>query len=148
MYPARSRRAARLAAEKAAARRNAGVVGVFGVTVALGSLIFASVALAGPALSRSLDQQARQAAAVASVGATAVGHATATRSASMSPAAQSATKPASAKSPTAPSAPVKAPAAPAKSAPATLVCPRTGCAAVTCHGTNGVSASVWYKTHQ
>jgi hypothetical protein len=140
-----SRRSTRLAAERAAARRNAGVLGVFTVTVALGSLIFASVAVAGPALSRTFGQQST---AVASVAATTAGHAAAARTASTPPAAPSATKPASAKSPVAPSAPAKAPAAPAKSAPAALTCPRTGCAAATCHGTNGVSASVWYKTHQ
>ena len=142
-----SRRSTRLAAERAAARRNAGVVGVFTVTVALGSLIFASVAVAGPALSRTFGQQST---AVASVAPTTAGRATAARTASTPPAAPSATKPASAKSPVAPSAPAKAPAAPAKSAPAaaTLVCPRTGCTAASCHGTNGVSASVWYKTHQ
>ena len=114
LSPAQARRAARLAAEKATARRNAGVLGVAGVTLALGSLIFASVALAGPELSESLGQ--RGASAVA-----------------LQRSAQAGT--------------AVAQAAPAKPAPATQVCPRTGCAASSCHGANGVRASVWYKTH-
>ena len=122
--PAQTRRAARLAAEKAAARRKAGALGVATVTLALGSLIFASVALAGgtaaPATANATTGTPRRGAARRS--------ATANAPAAQAPAAQAAPTPATPSS-------------------ATLACPRTGCMASTCHGTAGVSASVWYKTH-
>jgi len=136
MTPAQSRRSARLAAEKAAARRKAGAVGVATVTLALGSLIFASVAVAGPALSRSLGLHGT-AFTVAATTANAASAATRTRTTRRSATAQD---------PAAQTAPVAS--TPATPASATLVCPRTGCAAATCHGTAGVSASVWYRTHQ
>jgi hypothetical protein len=136
MTPAQSRRSTRLAAEKAAGRRKAGAVGVATVTLALGSLIFASVAVAGPALSRSLGLHGT-AFTVAATTANAASAVTRTRTTRRSATAQD---------PAAQTAPVAS--TPATPASATLVCPRTGCAAATCHGTAGVSASVWYKTHQ
>lgn len=133
---AQTRRVARLAAEKATARRNAGALGVVAVSLALGSLIFASVAVAGPALSRSLERQAATAGAVTAQAAT---PAPATTTAG---APHAATKKRSAN----PGTPVAQPA-PAKPKTVTLTCPRTGCSASSCHATHGQSAGVYYKTH-
>jgi len=142
--PAQTRRAARLAAEKAAARRKAGALGVATVTLALGSLIFASVALAGPALSRSLSQQSAVATAVSAAGTAAPATANATTGTSRRGAAR---RSATANAPAARAPAAQAAPTPATPSSATLACPRTGCMASTCHGTAGVSASVWYKTH-
>ena len=133
---ARTRRVARLAAEKATARRTAGAMGVVALTLALGSFIVASVAVAGPSLSRSLERQAG-----AAVGTTtAQTGTTATTRAAGAP-----TVPAGKRTARANTAPAQA--APAKPKTATMVCPRTGCTASSCHAQAGQSASVYYKTH-
>ena len=142
--PAQTRRAARLAAEKAAARRKAGALGVATVTLALGSLIFASVALAGPALSRSLGLQGTSMAAAAAAGTAAPATANPTTNTSRRGAAR---RSATANAPAVQAPSAQAAPTPATPSAATLACPRTGCTASTCHGTAGVSASVWYKTH-
>ncbi|HEY5548402.1 MAG TPA: DUF4405 domain-containing protein [Coriobacteriia bacterium] len=127
---AQARRAARLATEKAAARRNASALGVVTVSLALGSLIFTSVAVAGPALSRTLERQAATAGAITVQAATpaSVPHAATRKRVAKSgtPVVQS---------------------TPAKPKTVTLTCPRTGCTASSCHATYGQSASVYYKTH-
>jgi len=133
---AQTRRAARLAAEKATARRNAGALGAVTVSLALGSLIFASVALAGPALSRSLERQAATAGAVTA------------QSAAQAPATTAAGAPhIAARKRSAKSGAAVAQVAPSTPRPVTLTCPRTGCSASSCHATHGQSASVYYKTH-
>jgi hypothetical protein len=143
--PAQTRRAARLAAEKAAARRNAGVAGVITVSAVLGSLIFASVALAGPELARSLE---RQGAAVAGLAATrAAGKAAATRTASAAPGAVTGKTSAKVNAAATQAAPkAAAPKAPTP-ARTKLTCPRTGCTAYSCHGQYGQSPGTFYQTH-
>jgi hypothetical protein len=138
---AQTRRAARRAAEKATARRNASVLGVAGVTLALGSMIFASVAVAGPALSKSLAGQATATASVATTQSATSAHAASTaRSTAASKKAKKKISTVKAKTTTAKAASTKAKTT-------VLVCPRTGCTASSCHATHGESAAVYYKTH-
>jgi hypothetical protein len=153
LTPTQTRRAARLAAEKAAARRRASVGGVLGVGVAIASLIFASVAIAGPSLAGSHASSAPAVAAVATAAVTKPAASTvATKSVAAAPAMASfatmptskaiAAKPVAAK----PAAAKKVAVNPAAAVKQT--CPRTGCAAYSCHGASGANPNTWYQTHK
>jgi cytochrome b subunit of formate dehydrogenase len=141
LTPSQIRRAARIAAQKASARRKAGVLGVVTATVAVGSLIFASVAVAGPALSRSIERREAAAASTAATQAATPAISTGTAGTTKKTIA----KKTSAKKTAAQTTTVKA-AAPAPK-PVTQTCPHTGCTATSCHAAHGQSAGTWYATH-